>query len=217
LVGSPEKTGVDGSIPSLATTFKLMTYKRIRSRFPLREDKRKVYRGYRNKGYLPPSMECLCPFPSNLTSGYLVGHAASIRVIREQALIALPSPSSWITTATRRRPLEVRWKGLSLPYRVFSKDQRVSHTAIVENKRLGHALGLVGAQQDLRRAPKVMTNSDKNGYQASALGWKTGGHQFAAYVSKALHYPLSTPIAVVDRTIASLELVGRNDYAELPQ
>jgi hypothetical protein len=29
--------------------------------------------------------------------------------------------------------LEVRWKGHSLPYRVFSKDQRVSHTAVVEN------------------------------------------------------------------------------------
>jgi hypothetical protein len=59
------------------------------------------------------------------------------------------------------RPLEVRWKGLLLPYRVFSKDQRVSHTAIVENKRLGHALALVKAQQDLRHAPKVMTNSDR--------------------------------------------------------
>jgi hypothetical protein len=30
------------------------------------------------------------------------------------------------------RPLEVRWKGHSLPYRIFSKDQRVSHTAIIE-------------------------------------------------------------------------------------
>jgi len=63
------------------------------------------------------------------------------------------------------RPLEVRWKGVSLPYRVFSKDQRVSHTAIVENKRLGHALALVKAQQDLKYAPKVMTNSEKNGYR----------------------------------------------------
>jgi hypothetical protein len=36
--------------------------------------------------------------------------------------------------------LEVRWKGQVLPYRVFSKDQRVSHTAIVENKGLRHAL-----------------------------------------------------------------------------
>ena len=32
------------------------------------------------------------------------------------------------------RPLEVRWKGHLLPYRVFSKDQRVSHTAIVEKQ-----------------------------------------------------------------------------------
>jgi hypothetical protein len=44
--------------------------------------------------------------------------------------------------------LEVRSKGLLLPYRVFSKDQRVSHTAIVENKRLGHSLALIKAQQD---------------------------------------------------------------------
>jgi hypothetical protein len=63
------------------------------------------------------------------------------------------------------RPLEVRWKGLLLPYRVFSKDQRVCHTAIVENKRLGHALALVKAQQDLRHTTKVMTNSEKTGYQ----------------------------------------------------
>jgi transposase len=63
------------------------------------------------------------------------------------------------------RPLEVRWKGHSLPYRVFSKDQRVSHTAIVENKRLTHALAAVKAQQDIKRLPKVMTNSDKGGYK----------------------------------------------------
>jgi hypothetical protein len=63
------------------------------------------------------------------------------------------------------RPLEVRWKGISLPYRVFSKDQRVSHTAIVENKRLGHALALVKAQQDLKQTTRVMSNSEKTGYQ----------------------------------------------------
>jgi len=63
------------------------------------------------------------------------------------------------------RPLEVRWKGHSLPYRVFSKDQRVSHTAIVENKRLGHALAVVKAQQDIKHMPKVMTNSAKGGYK----------------------------------------------------
>lgn len=45
-----------------------------------------------------------------------------------------------------------------LPYRVFSKDQRVSHTAMVENKRLGHALAIVKAQQDLRLAITIMTD-----------------------------------------------------------
>ena len=63
------------------------------------------------------------------------------------------------------RPLEVRWKGTLLPYRVFRKDQRVSHTAIVESKRLGHALTLVKAQQDRKRETKVMTNSEKTGYK----------------------------------------------------
>ena len=63
------------------------------------------------------------------------------------------------------RPLEVRWKGHSLPYRVFSKDQRVSHTAIIENKRLSHALATVKAQQDNKHLPKIMTNSDKGGYK----------------------------------------------------
>ena len=63
------------------------------------------------------------------------------------------------------RPMEVRWNGVPLPYRVFSKDQRVNHTAIVENKRLGHALALVKAQQDMKYVPKVMTNSEKNGYR----------------------------------------------------
>ena len=63
------------------------------------------------------------------------------------------------------RPLEVRWKGQLLPYRIFSKDQRVSHTAIVENKRLRHALATVKAQQDIKRLPEILPNSDKNGYK----------------------------------------------------
>ncbi len=63
------------------------------------------------------------------------------------------------------RPLEVRWKGYSLLYRVFSKDQRVSYTATVENKRLGHALTIVKAHQETKRLPTVRTNSDKGGYK----------------------------------------------------
>ena len=61
--------------------------------------------------------------------------------------------------------LEVRSKGHSLPYRLFSKDQRVSHTAIVENKRLSHALTIIKAQQEAKREPKVQTNSETLGYK----------------------------------------------------
>ena len=87
------------------------------------------------------------------------------------------------------RPLEVRWKGVSLPYRIFSKDQRVNHTAIVENKRLGHALALVKAQQDLKYAPKVMTNSEKTGYKKR--GRKIcGSEELSALARAALEMPV---------------------------
>lgn len=44
--------------------------------------------------------------------------------------------------------LQVRWKGMSLPYFAFDKLQRVSHAAIVENKRLGEVLAWIKQRQD---------------------------------------------------------------------
>jgi transposase len=62
--------------------------------------------------------------------------------------------------------LEVRWKGLSLPYVMFDKEQRVSHTAIVENKRLGAALAFIKAQQEAGLPkPRIKTNSEVMGYR----------------------------------------------------
>jgi transposase len=61
--------------------------------------------------------------------------------------------------------LEVRWRGLLLPYRAFDKDQRVSQAAIVESKRLGEVLALIKRRQDEQRAPRVLSNSEKNGYR----------------------------------------------------
>ncbi|HVI19331.1 MAG TPA: ISNCY family transposase, partial [Gaiellales bacterium] len=60
--------------------------------------------------------------------------------------------------------LEVRWQGLPLPYKAFDKDQRVTHAAIVENKRLGEVLAFIKSQQDLR-PPRLKTNSEKIGYR----------------------------------------------------
>jgi hypothetical protein len=61
--------------------------------------------------------------------------------------------------------LDVRWKGYSLPYTVFDKDQRVTHAAITENKRLGDILAYVKERQDQHVPPVVKTNSEKIGYQ----------------------------------------------------
>ena len=64
--------------------------------------------------------------------------------------------------------MEVRWKGVSLPYVSFDKDQRVSHTAIVENKRLGAALAYIKEERDREiPAPRVKTNSEAGGYKSN--------------------------------------------------
>lgn len=60
--------------------------------------------------------------------------------------------------------LDVRWKGHSLRYRMFDKDQRVTHAAITENNRLGDVLAYIKERQDQRAELKAKTNSDKNGY-----------------------------------------------------
>lgn len=65
--------------------------------------------------------------------------------------------------------LDVRWRGCALPYTVFDKEQRVTHTAITENKRLGEVLSWIKAQQDeARPAPKIKTNSEQTGYKKRA-------------------------------------------------
>lgn len=66
--------------------------------------------------------------------------------------------------------LEVRWKGYSLPYTMFDKDQRVTHAAITENKRLGDVLAYIKERQDQQDKPVVKSNSDKNGYVKRARG-----------------------------------------------
>lgn len=52
---------------------------------------------------------------------------------------------------------EVRWKGFSLPYRVFDPDQqRVTHAAITENKHLSAALAYAKEIQDARLAGEAV-------------------------------------------------------------
>ena len=63
---------------------------------------------------------------------------------------------------------DVCWKGLSLPYTVFDKHQRVTHAAIVENKRLSAVLTKVKEWQDTPNVPpRRKTGSEAAGYQPS--------------------------------------------------
>lgn len=61
--------------------------------------------------------------------------------------------------------LEMRWKGLPLPYKMFDMDQRVTHAAITENKRLSDVLSVIKAQQDQMQPSTVKTNSEIISYK----------------------------------------------------
>jgi len=66
---------------------------------------------------------------------------------------------------------QVRWKGVSLPYTVFDKNQRVTHAAVTSHKLLGDQLAMIKEMQeamDAQGPPKkarMKTNSEKGGYE----------------------------------------------------
>lgn len=114
----------------------------------------------------PRLNDILCHREQRYFGAQLTFHYDRKQIILEQTEVAKGLEGHYVELFDYwDRPLEVRWRGHVLPYRVFSKDQRVSHTAIVENKRLGHALAIVKAQQDLKVATKILTNSEKTGYK----------------------------------------------------
>ncbi|MEZ5768123.1 MAG: ISNCY family transposase [Paracoccaceae bacterium] len=49
--------------------------------------------------------------------------------------------------------LELSWKGVALPFTAFDRDQRVTHAAVSENKRLGAVLEFIKEEQ-AKAAPK---------------------------------------------------------------
>ena len=113
--------------------------------------------------------DILCHREQRYVGAQLTFHYDRKQIILEQTEVSKGLAGQYVELFDYSdKPLEVRWRGNVLPYRVFSKDQRVSHTAIVENKRLGHALALVKAQQDHPLATKVMTNSEKTGYKKNS-------------------------------------------------
>lgn len=100
--------------------------------------------------------------------------------------------------------LEVRWKGVTLPHRIFDKKQRVTHTAIVENKRLSEALAWVKARQDEIRPAPPKTHSEAGGYVPRAKG-RRGRISFVDrhVATKAANRPASADAAAKHRLSAA--------------
>ena len=72
--------------------------------------------------------------------------------------------------------LEFRWKGVSLPYSVFDKDQRVTHAAITENKHLSAVLEHIKAEQDKAPPKKRRAGKQRSRYEPTGrrnTGWNT--------------------------------------------
>ena len=77
------------------------------------------------------------------------------RIILEDSEITRGLPGKYVDTfAFPNGGLEIRWKGVTLPYSAFDKDQRVTHAAVTENKRLGAVLEYVKAMQEQDDPPK---------------------------------------------------------------
>ena len=100
------------------------------------------------------------------------------RIILAKNELTRDLPGKYVDTfAFPDGSLDIRWKGVSIPYSVFDKDQRVTHAAITENKRLGAVLEHIKIEQDKappkkRRAGKQRTRYEPTG-RRNTEGWSS--------------------------------------------
>ena len=115
--------------------------------------------------------EILCKREQRYVGSQLTFSFERKRIMLEETAVTRGLVGRYVETyAYADGRLDVRWKGHFLLYQVFDKDQRVTHAAITENKRLGDVLAYIKERQDERPAPDVKNNSDKSGYIKRARG-----------------------------------------------
>ena len=97
-----------------------------------------------------------------------------LRIILQENEITRGLPGKYIDTFEfADGQLEFRWKGVSLPYSVFDKDQRVTHAAITENKHLSAVLEHIKAEQD--KAPPKKCRAGKQRTRYAPTGRRNDG------------------------------------------
>ncbi|QLF70473.1 ISNCY family transposase (plasmid) [Peteryoungia desertarenae] len=110
--------------------------------------------------------EILCKREQRYVGSQLTFSFERKRIMLEESEVTRGLVGRYVETyAYADGRLDVRWKGCSLPYTVFEKDQRVTHAAITENKRLGDVLAYIKERQEQQDKPKVKSNSEKIGYK----------------------------------------------------
>ena len=97
------------------------------------------------------------------------------RLILEDSHLARAAVGHYVETyAFADGRLDIRWKGISLPYRVFDKDQqRVTHAAIADNKRLSEVLAYAMEMQ--KAAPPKMPRTGKQRTRYEPTGLRSPG------------------------------------------
>ena len=66
-------------------------------------------------------------------------------------------------------------RGIPCPTRVFDKDQRVTHAAITENKRLGDVLAYIKERQDQQANARGEDQQREDWLHASGAASRAGG------------------------------------------
>jgi hypothetical protein len=97
--------------------------------------------------------------------------ASRRRIILEENEITRGLPGKYVDGR-----LEFRWKGISLPYSDFDKDQRVTHTAVTENKYLGAVLEFIKEDQDKAQPKKRRAGTQHTRYEPTGRrndGWNS--------------------------------------------
>lgn len=99
------------------------------------------------------------------------------RIILAENEITRGLPGKYVDTfAFPNGRFEVRWKGVSIPYSVFDKDQRVTHAAITENKHLSAVLEHIKTEQDKAAPKKRRAGKQATRYQPTGKrndGWNS--------------------------------------------
>ena len=118
--------------------------------------------------------DILCYRDERYVSSQLAFSYDRLRIILGENKITRDLPGKYVDSyefADGR--LEFRWKGVSLPYSVFDKDQRVTHAAITENKHLSAVLEYIKAEQD--KAPPKVHRIGKQSTRYTPTGRRNNG------------------------------------------